>query len=191
MQHNTLHSRAESINSSVPGKDEETKQLRQALTSNGYPGSVIHRHSMQYNSRTVDQSDAQGPVVTLPYVQVVQRWCILTPLGVKVFFRPHTTLRHLLIIPKDHIAERKLSAVVYQVSCAGCPATYVGQMGRYLNQRLSEHRWVVESGEAATSALATHACGAHYLVDWDKVKVFDHKSHHHQRLSLEYIHIRS
>ena len=33
----TLHTRAESINSSVLGNDEETKFLRQALTSNGYP----------------------------------------------------------------------------------------------------------------------------------------------------------
>ena len=50
----TLHTRAESINSSVLGKDKETKHLRQALTSNGYPKAVMHRHSMQSNPRTVD-----------------------------------------------------------------------------------------------------------------------------------------
>ena len=189
----TLHTRAESINSSVLGKDEETKHLRQALTSNGYPKAVIHRHSMQSNSRTVDRGDALGPVVTLPYVwgvsEAVRR--ILTPLGVKVSFRPHTTLRHLLMRPKDRVAERELTGVVYQVPCAGCPATYVGQTNRRLNQRLSEHRRAVESGEAATSALAEHAWEAHHPVDWDKVRVLDHQPHHHQRLILESIHIRS
>ena len=72
----TLHTRAESINSSVLGKDEETKHLRQALTSNGYPKAMIHRHSMQSNSRTVDRGDALGPVVTLPYVRGCQRQCV-------------------------------------------------------------------------------------------------------------------
>ena len=48
----------------------------------------------------------------------------------------------------------------------------------------------VESGEAATSALAEHAWGAHHLVDWDKVRVLDHQPHHHQMI-LESIHIRS
>ena len=125
----------------------------------------------------VDRREAQGPVVTLSYVwdvsEAVRR--ILTPLGVKVSFRPHTTLRHLLMRPKDCIAEGKLTGVVYQVPCAGCPATYVGQTNRHLNQQLSEHSRAVESGETATSALAEHAWGAHHLVDWDKVRVLDHK----------------
>ena len=132
-------------------------------------------------------------MVTLPYVPgvsgAVRR--ILTPLGVKVSFRPHTTLRHLLMRPKDRTVEGELTGVVYQVPCAGCPATYVGQTNRRLNQRLSEHRRAVESGEAATSALAEHAWGAHHPVDWDKVRVLDHQPHHHQRLILESIHIRS
>ena len=189
----TLHTRAESINSSVLGKDEETRHLKQALTSNGYPKTLIHRHSMQSESRAVDQGDAQGPAVTLPYVRGVSEAVrrILTPLGVKVSFLPHTTLRHLLMRPKDRTAEGELTGVVYQVPCAGCPATYVGQTNRHLNQWLSEHRRAVESGEAATSALAEHAWGAHHPVDWDKVRVLDHQPHHHQRLILESIHIWS
>ena len=114
---------------------------------------------MPLNSRTVDRSEAQSPVVTLPYVRSVsEAVCrILTPLDVKVSFRPHTTLGHPLMRPKDRVAEGGLTGVVYQVPCAGCPATYVGQTNRRLNQWLSEHRWAVESGEAATSAQADHA----------------------------------
>ena len=79
----TLHTRAESINSLVLDKNEEMKHLRQALTSNGYPKAVIHHHSMQSSSRTVDRSDTQGPVVTLPYVQGVSEavCCILVSFG--------------------------------------------------------------------------------------------------------------
>ena len=78
----TLLIRAESFNSLVLGKDEETKHLREALTSNDYPKVVIHCHSMQSNSRMVDRCDTQAPVVILPYVrgvlEAVRR--ILTPL---------------------------------------------------------------------------------------------------------------
>ena len=68
----------------------------------------------QSKSRAVDQGDAQGPAVTLPYVRGVSEAVrrILTPLGVKVSFRPHTTLRHLLMRPKDHTAEGELTGVV-------------------------------------------------------------------------------
>ena len=37
----TLHIRAEAINPSMLGKDEDTQHLRQALTTNGYPKGVI------------------------------------------------------------------------------------------------------------------------------------------------------
>ena len=76
--------------------------------------------------------------------------CILTPLGIKASFCPHTTVRHFLMRPMDHVTERELSGVVYQLPGAGCPATYVGLMGRCLNQQLSEHRWAAESGEAGS-----------------------------------------
>ena len=152
------------------GKDEETKHLREALTSNDYPKVVIHCHSMQSNSRMVDRCDTQAPVVILPYVQGV----------LEAVRRILTPLRHLLMRPKDRIAEGKLTGVVYQVPCVGCPATYVGQTNRRLNQWLSEHRRAVKSGEAATSALAKYAWGAQHPVDWDKVRVLDHQPHHHR-----------
>ena len=100
---------------------------------------------------------------------------------------PHPTGCHGLL-PSPH---NRTDRCCLPGPCAGCPATYVGQMNRCLNQWLSEHRLAVESGEAATSTLAEHAWGAHHPVDWDKVRVLDHQPHHHQRLILESIHIRS
>ena len=86
---------------------------------------------------------------------------------------------------------RERANVVYQVPCANCPATYVGQSGRQLHQRLKEYRRAVESGNCANSALAEHAWGCHHPVDWDRVRVLDCHPHLHQRLTLESVHIRS
>ena len=71
--------------------------------------------------------------------------------------------------------------VVYQIPCAGCPATYVGQTGRCLSKRMKEHRKAVESGDCANSA----------PVDWNNVRVLEQQPHYYHRLTLESIHFRS
>ena len=54
------------------------------------------------------------------------------PLGMRVSFRPNVTLKQLLVRTKDCIPENETAGVVYQVPCASCPATYVGQTDRHL-----------------------------------------------------------
>ena len=132
----TLHSRAEAISSSLPDRDKETKHLRQALISNGYPTDVIKHHSRTTNhSGPANQQEARGQSLTLSYVQGVSEAVrhILTLLGVRVSFPPIVTLTNLLVRPKDRIRVNETTSVVYQVPCAGCPATYVGQTGRQLD----------------------------------------------------------
>ena len=67
-------------------------------------------------------SSTTGTVVTLPSVcrlsEVVQ-W-VLAPLGVRVSFRPNTTLRQLLVRPKDRVPTEEQTGVVYQVLCVRC-----------------------------------------------------------------------
>ena len=92
--------------------------------------------------------------------------------------------------PNDCIPSEKRSGVVYQIPCASSLATYVGQTGRQLGQRMKEHCRAVDSGDCISSAVAD-AWGSHHPVDWDCVRVLDHHSHLHQRLVLESIHIRS
>ena len=66
----TLHSRAGAICSNVTAKDQETRHIRQAFISNGYPRGVIQHHATPAHKRSTDDQ-SQGPVVTLelPYVR--------------------------------------------------------------------------------------------------------------------------
>lgn len=102
----------------------------------------------------------------------------MAPLDVKVSFHPNMTQ----LRPKDHIEESKMTYAVYQIPCAVCPATYVRQTDRCLNQQLKEYRHAMESANSASSALAEHAWNAHHAVDWDRMKMFDHQPKLHQRL---------
>ena len=136
------------------------------------------------------EDHSRGPVITLPYVrglsEAVRR--VLTPLGLRVSFRPNTTLKQLLVRPKDRTPTEELAGVAYQAHCASCPASYVGQTGRCLGKRMKEHRKAVD---CANSALAEHAWNHHHPVDWEKVRVLEQQPRLYHRLTLEPIHIRS
>ena len=160
----TLHGRAEAICSDVTTKDWETRHIRWALINNGYPRGVLQHHATPAPTRPADDH-LRGPVITLPYVrglsEAVRR--VLTPLELRVSFRPNTTLKQLLVRPKDRTPTEELAGVVYQVPCASCPASYVGHTGRCLGKRMKEHQKAVESGDCANSALAEHAWSHHSL----------------------------
>ena len=94
---------------------------------------------------------------------------MLVPLGVKVSFRPVNTLRRMLSRPKDVIPEMQKSGVVYKIPCASCPASYIGQTGRRLQQRLDEHKRAIRQADFNASPLAEHVWTEQHQVDWSNV----------------------
>ena len=58
--------------------------------------------------------------------------------------------------PKDPVPMDQHTGVVYQIPCSECPKVYVGQSGRTLKHRLTEHRRALRNGDVAASALAKH-----------------------------------
>ena len=116
---------------------------------------------------------------------------MLTPLGVRVCFRPTITLRQMLSKPKDCIPDLQRSGVVYKIPCANCPASYIGQTGRRLHQRLDEHKRAVRQADFNTSALAEHAWHHEHPVDWTKVEVLSNPRDCTTRLVEEALAIRS
>ena len=73
--------------------------------------------------------------VTLPYVQGVSESIrrLLFNLDIRVRFYPHSTLRRLLVTPKDPIPPDSRKGVVYSIPCMGCSPSYIGQTGRTLH----------------------------------------------------------
>ena len=50
------------------------------------------------------------------------------------------------------------SGIVYQISCQDCTASYIGQTGRNLSQRITEHRRAVKKTDTFSSAMSEHVC---------------------------------
>ena len=68
---------------------------------------------------------------------------------------------------------------------------YIGQTGRRLCQRLSEHKRAVRAADFNSYALAEHAWSPSHPVDWENTCVLSSSPDYHSKMIQEAIHIRS
>ena len=129
-------------------------------------------------------------MVIIPYVEKVTETAtrIFRKHGIATAVRPHTTLRKLLVHPKDKVDPLSTTDCIYEIPCANCDSTYVGETGRRLETRKDEHKTetdkVVKSkgnftrqmrkqseSEQSKSAIADHAVQQNHVISWDNTKV--------------------
>ena len=136
----TLMSKASDLSSNGVVRVAEEERVVDALKQNGYPLRFIQKHSHCRNLPRPVEDDQRPPrtSLTLPYIsglsETIRR--NLGPLDIRVAFRPHSTLRHQLVHPKDPVPMDQRTGVVYQIPCSECPKVYVGQTGRTLKHQL-------------------------------------------------------
>ena len=186
----TLSSRASTHSSSQRGQIKETSCVTSALRLNGYPRSFIQSSQ---SPRTVPPSSTPEyrACAVIPYVRGVSECIerILTPLQIRVCYKPFQTFRQLLSRPKDRVPELQILGVIYKSPCGNCPMVYIGQTGRRLCKRLSEHKRAIRTADFNSSALAEHAWTASHPVDWENTCVLSSCPDYHSRLIQEAIHI--
>ena len=64
--------------------------------------------------------------------------------------KPHTTLRNLLVHPKDKKDVKTTTDLVYEIPCKGCKKSYIGESGRLFGTRLGEHKKEVDKRSTLT-----------------------------------------
>ena len=86
---------------------------------------------------------------TIPYVKGTSETIarILQPYNIRVAHKPITTLRQLLMNVKDKDEPSDRRGAVYKIKCCNCQATYIGETGRNLNVRLTEHKQATRNGD--------------------------------------------
>ena len=118
----------------------EMSNIVSSLKLNDYPKTFIHS-SRRSSSVAPTSTPEWRAVAVIPYVQGVCECLrrVLTPLQIRVCFKPFLTLQQMLSKPKDQVPDLQRSGVVYNIHCACCPKVYIGQTGRRLSQQLTEH----------------------------------------------------
>jgi hypothetical protein len=67
---------------------------------------------------------------------------------------------------------------------------YVGQTKRQLGTRLKEHKNNIKLDPEKHSVITEHIVNTNHKMDWNNVKILDHKNIYHKRLVSEMISIK-
>ena len=133
-------------------RKEERNTIKNALNICDYPDWTIKR--VEDNLRNKEETKGKGNsrkesseknkgMVVLLYVHGVSEELarIYKKRQITSAMKPHSTLRTLLVHPKDKTDPKE---GVYTIDCAGCPKKCVGESKRKLKVRAKEHRTEAE-----------------------------------------------
>ncbi|XP_045535441.1 uncharacterized protein LOC123721261 [Papilio machaon] len=168
--------------------ESELTHVRRVLEDNGYKWRQSLRLA-NTTSKTRPQVVERVPAY-LPYMRRVTDkigHLLRRKYSIKTIFRPLTQIRRVLRSPKDRTPLD--GPGVYEIPC-DCGKSYIGETGRNINTRLSEHIRCMRKLDSNTSAVAEHALtsNSHYI-RFDRVKVLARDKDFVSRKLLEAIEI--
>ena len=73
---------------------------------------------------------------------------------------------------------------MYKINCSDCHASYIGETGRNLTTRLTEHKKALRKGDV-NNHIAKHHRLTNHTIDWDSAQCLAYSTDHFPRLTLE------
>ena len=98
----------------------------------------------------------------VPFLSTIAR--ILQPYNICVAHKSITTLRRLLTNVKDKDKPEDRQGAVYKIKCCDCQASYIGETGRNLSTRLTEHKRATRNGDV-NNHIAKHHLQTKHRID--------------------------
>ena len=148
----TLHHRAKTICSN-PQLLKQEDHLHRALTKCNYPAWALNRIKIKSKNPTQKKSShsksntgidkIQKPHIVVPYHRGLSESFkkVCSSHGLQVYFKGGTTIKNLLMAPKDQDPIQKRSGVIYRYKCdrVECDEEYIGESSRTFGERFKEH----------------------------------------------------
>ena len=134
----TLTRRAQLVCDSTDSLTDESKYLDNVFSKNNYNPDFVKRNV--YKNNEPNTTNAK-PVTSETIARILQ------PYNIRVAHKPITTLRQLLTNVKDKDEPNDRQGAVYKIKCCDCQASYIGETGRNLNIRLTEHKRATKNGD--------------------------------------------
>ena len=139
---------------------KEKQRVISTLQSNGYSKRFILGASKlkpPLKDITTVAESIRG-YSTIPYVsgtsEPIKR--VLENHGIKVAFKPYQAISKLFPKPKYQMDKEDTRDPVYDIPCADCSKSYVGETQRKFITRKGEHQRAVARRQGEKSALADH-----------------------------------
>ena len=110
----------------------------------------------------------------LPYTNGISQPLtrLLKKHDMRVVSKPFKTLQQEFPSPKSRPPIDLQPNVVYKISCADCPWSYVGETGRFFETRKTEHMRNVKSYTRGSN-IAKHAWSSNHSIDFENSQVID------------------
>lgn len=171
---------------------QELNHLKDVFITNGYPPRVIQNTmTKQKSTMTTPPSDDPKPATLyLPYIKGVSEKIEkqVRPLNIRTVFRTSTTLGRHLTTVKSKIARDSIKGVVYQIPCK-CGHVYIGETGRNLKLRLTEHKRAVKNKDP-NNGLAVHVSITNHTILWQNAEVLTIEPNWSKRKVREALYIK-
>ena len=147
---NTLRHRAKTVCSTKFLLTEEEGHLYNALRRCKYPLWAWNRVNINKKQKRNNQgnknnnsNNTKKSYIVVAYMKGLGETCknICRRHGVEVYFRGGSTIRNLLVLPKDRDTIPKKGGVIYRYRCGrvDCEEEYIGEPGRTFGERFREH----------------------------------------------------
>jgi len=211
----TLFDRCNAVITEEEDKNKEKEHIKKVLNRCGYPDwsikKVENKMKKGKTPRTKKQEQSKEKskgLVVLPYVKGTseQTQRLFRKYKVSTAFKPHTTMRQLMVHPKDKVEKNEASGVIYEIPCCNCKSVYIGETARHLKIRIQEHKKEVDnitstmsktrtgrktsSSTLHKSAITDHSVQQNHVINWDEAKVVGKDSNWMPRVIKEAITIR-
>ena len=213
----TLFDRSENIVTEEEDKKEEEEKIRSALMGCGYPRWAFDKvkgrmqegkQKKEKKKRKDDIKEVKKGLVVIPYISGLSESLerSFKERGIQTAMKPHTTIRRLLVHPKDKRDPKETSGVIYKIPCKNCDQSYIGETGRNFSYRLEEHQKNVadvtskrkftrserkmSETEYNKSALTDHAAKLNHVINWEGTRFIDREAQEWPRRIRESIWIR-
>ena len=85
---------------------------------------------------------------------------------------------------KDKDKPEDRQGAVYKIKCCDCQASYIGETGKNLSTRLTEHKRATRNGDV-NKHIAEHHLKTKHQIDWDSATCITYSTDYYQRLTLE------
>ena len=105
--------------------------------------------------------------------------------GIQVHFKGNTTLKQLLMKPKDQDPKENKSGIIYSYQCTNlaCDEEYIGETSRTLGERCKEHL-------KQPSPIHAHIQQTGHTIEDNSFNIIDREDRGQARTSKESIYIR-
>ncbi|BHF83680.1 hypothetical protein SprV_0902682400 [Sparganum proliferum] len=131
---------AEAHFSEPDDKKSELRYLQQLFMANEYTQNFIERNRQPVPSRNpvTERPKGWGAFLYIDGVsEAVSR--LPRPLGIGIVHRPESTIRHLVMRPKNPCQTGEITNVIYRIQCSSGKVNYTGETGKQLQTPVGEH----------------------------------------------------